>query len=325
MAGEIYKVQKQEAPIDWVVEVPGSKSMTNRALLMAALADGVTTLKGVLFSEDSRNFLGSLKSLGFRVETDEPAKTVSVEGLNGKLPVTAGEIYVGSAGTAARFLTAMLAMAEGTFVVNASEQMKKRPMKPLFQVLTELGAELVCLEKEGHLPVRIRGIGGRLPAQEACSVKLDISESTQFLSALMLVSPMIKQGLCIEVTSTRKDGAYIRITRKMMERLGAVVDFDGERYIMKSGLSYQAGCYQIEPDVSAACYFYAMAAVTGGSAIVRHMRKDSLQGDMKFLTVLEKMGCYISWKEGQLLLQGPEGGKLHGVAEPCSEGTDIIQ
>lgn len=94
---------------------------------------------------------------------------------------------------------------------------EKRPMKPLFQVLTELGAELVCLEKEGHLPVRIRGIGGRLPAQEACSVKLDISESTQFLSALMLVSPMIKQGLCIEVTSTRKDGAYIRITRKMME------------------------------------------------------------------------------------------------------------
>ena len=327
MAGEIYKVQKQEAPIDWVVEVPGSKSMTNRALLMAALADGVTTLKGVLFSEDSRNFLGSLKSLGFRVETDEPAKTVSVEGLNGKLPVTAGEIYVGSAGTAARFLTAMLAMAEGTFVVNASEQMKKRPMKPLFQVLTELGAELVCLEKEGHLPVRIRGIGGRLPAQEACSVKLDISESTQFLSALMLVSPMIKQGLCIEVTSTRKDGAYIRITRKMMERLGAVVDFDGERYIMKSGLSYQAGCYQIEPDVSAACYFYAAAALTGGRAVVKNVTWRCMQGDLKFLELLSQMGCTVNDTPDGIEVRGVEAdggqkGRLRGITVDMKDFSD---
>ena len=109
-----YKVKKCSTPIDWVVEVPGSKSMTNRALLMAALADGTTILKGVLFSEDSRNFLGSLKVLGFHVEIDEAAKIVTVEGCNGKIPVTSGEIYVGSAGTAARFLTAMLAMAEGT-------------------------------------------------------------------------------------------------------------------------------------------------------------------------------------------------------------------
>ncbi len=327
MAGEIYRVQKQEAPIDWVVEVPGSKSMTNRALLMAALADGVTTLKGVLFSEDSRNFLGSLKSLGFRVETDEQAKTVIVEGLNGRLPVTAGEIYVGSAGTAARFLTAMLAMAEGTFVVNASEQMKKRPMKPLFQVLTELGAELVCLEKEGHLPVRIRGIGGRLPAQEACSVKLEIRESTQFLSAVLLVSPMIKQGLCIEVTSTRKDGAYIRITRKMMERLGAVVDFDGERYIMKSGLSYQAGCYQIEPDVSAACYFYAAAALTGGRAVVKNVTWRCMQGDLKFLELLSQMGCIVNDTPDGIEVRGVEGdgkqgGRLRGITVDMKDFSD---
>ena len=103
----------------------------------------------------------------------------------------------------------MLAMAEGTFVINASEQMKKRPMKPLFKVLEELGAEIVCLDKEGFLPVQIKGIRGRRPADERCSVKLDISESTQFLSALLLVSSMIKQGLHIEITSARKDGSYI--------------------------------------------------------------------------------------------------------------------
>lgn len=321
MAGENYKVQKQDAPVDWVAEVPGSKSMTNRALLMAALADGVTTLKGVLFSEDSRNFLASLKALGFQAASDEAAKTVTVQGLNGKLPVIAGEIYVGSAGTAARFLTAMLAMAEGTFVVNASEQMKKRPMMPLFQVLADLGAEIVCLEKEGHLPVRIKGIGGRLPAQEVCRVRLDISESTQFLSALMLVSPMIKQGLCIEVTSARKDGAYIRITRKMMERLGAVVDFDGERYHMKGGLSYRAGCYQIEPDVSAACYFYAAAALTGGRAVVKNVTWDCMQGDLKFLELLAQMGCTVNTTPAGIELKG-DGGMLKGITVDMKDFSD---
>lgn len=139
MTIETYKVQKLDVPVDWVVEVPGSKSMTNRALLMAALADGTTILKGVLFSEDSRNFLDSLKSLGFQLEVDEEAKTVTVEGLNGKIPVTTGEINVGSAGTAARFLTAMLAMAEGTFVINASEQMKKTTDEATFSGIDRIG------------------------------------------------------------------------------------------------------------------------------------------------------------------------------------------
>lgn len=322
MTIETYKVQKLDVPVDWVVEVPGSKSMTNRALLMAALADGTTILKGVLFSEDSRNFLDSLKSLGFQLEVDEEAKTVTVEGLNGKIPVTTGEINVGSAGTAARFLTAMLAMAEGTFVINASEQMKKRPMKPLFQVLTELGAEIVYLEKEGFLPVRVKGIGGREPANKMCSVKIDISESTQFLSALMLISPMIKQGLCIEVTSARKDGAYIRITRKMMEQFGAVVNFDGERYYMKSGISYTARCYQIEPDISAACYFYAAAALTGGRTVVKNVTWECMQGDLKFLELLSQMGCIVNDTPDGIEIRGIADNKLKGITVDMKDFSD---
>lgn len=317
-----YKVKKCSTPIDWVVEVPGSKSMTNRALLMAALADGTTILKGVLFSEDSRNFLGSLKVLGFHVEIDEAAKIVTVEGCNGKIPVTSGEIYVGSAGTAARFLTAMLAMAEGTFVVNASEQMKKRPMKPLFEVLTDLGAEIKCLEKEGFLPVQIKGIGQSAPQDEKCSTKLDISESTQFLSALLLISPMMKQGLCIEVISERKDGAYIRITRKMMEQFGAVVDFDGETYHMNSGISYKSGCYQIEPDVSAACYFYAAAALTGGKAMVRNVTWKCMQGDLKFLELLEKIGCEVSDTPDGIEVKGPENSRPRGITVDMKDFSD---
>ncbi len=302
--------------------MPGSKSMTNRALLMAALADGTTTLKGVLFSEDSRNFLGSLKSLGFQTKIDENAKIVTVQGCNGTIPVTSGEIYVGSAGTAARFLTAMLAMAEGTFVINASEQMKKRPMKPLFKVLEELGAEIVCLDKEGFLPVQVKGIRGRRPADERCSVKLDISESTQFLSALLLVSPMIKQGLHIEITSARKDGSYIQITRKMMEQFGAVVAFDGEQYHIKSGMKYQSGCYQIEPDVSAACYFYAAAALTGGRTVVKNVTWNCMQGDLKFLKLLEKMGAEVNDTPDGIEVRGASNGKLKGITVDMKDFSD---
>lgn len=322
MNNNVYKVKKLTRPVDWVVEVPGSKSMTNRALLMAALADGKTTLKGVLFSDDSRNFLGSLKSLGFDVEIDEAAKVVSVTGLNGRIPVTEGKIYVGSAGTAARFLTAMLAMAEGSFVVNASEQMKKRPMKPLFDVLTDMGAEITCLENEGFLPVRVKGIGGRLPAHEMCRVKLDISKSTQFLSALMLISPMVKQGLHIEITSERKDGSYIRITRKMMEQLGAQVDFDGTSYTMKAGIAYMPGCYQIEPDVSAACYFYAAAALTGGRTIVKNVTWECMQGDLKFISLLEQMGCTVKDSPEGIEVRGAEGGRLKGLTVDMKDFSD---
>lgn len=322
MTDNRYKVHKLDKPVDWIVEVPGSKSMTNRALLMAALADGRTTLKGVLFSDDSRNFLGSLKSLGFAVDIDEGARMVSVTGLNGKIPVTEGEIYVGSAGTAARFLTAMLAMAEGSFVVNASEQMKKRPMKPLFDVLTDMGAEITCLESEGFLPVRIKGIGGRMPEHEMRHVKLDISKSTQFLSALMLVSPMIKQGLHIEITSERKDGSYIRITRRMMEQLGARVDFDGTCYTMESGIAYTCGSYQIEPDVSAACYFYAAAALTGGRTIVKNVTWECMQGDLKFIKLLEQMGCHAGMTPEGLAVQGAEGGRLKGITVDMKDFSD---
>ena len=284
---ETYKVRNISSPIDWTVEVPGSKSVTNRALLMAALADGKTLLKGVLFSDDSRHFLSSLQSLGFDVNINEAAKTVEVTGLNGKLPVKEGEINVGSAGTAARFLTAMLALAEGEFVIQASEQMKKRPMKPLFDVLSGMGAKITYLEKEGFLPIKIQGIGGRDNGDQMCTVQLDISKSTQFLSALMLASPMVSQGLKIEITSEKKDGSYIRITRKMMEQQGAGVEFDGNNYIMQKGISYKSGEYQVEPDVSAACYFYAAAALTGGRAFVKNVTWDCMQRDLKFIKLLE--------------------------------------
>lgn len=314
-----YKVKTYQGKMDWTVEVPGSKSMTNRALLMAALADGETTLKGVLFSDDSRHFLQALKDLGFFVDVREEDKTVVVRGEAGAIPVHEGEIYVGSAGTAARFLTAMLGFSDGSYVIQASEQMKKRPMRPLFDVLTAVGAKITYLEQEGFLPIRIVGAG---TGKEMAQLDLDISKSTQFLSALLLIAPMKKNGIRIHITSEKTDGSYIRITRKMMENFGAEVSFDGRDYEVAAGTSYQAGEYQIEPDVSAACYFYAAAAILCGSALVKNVTNACMQGDLKFLTVLEEMGCRIEETEAGIRVTGPECGRLKGICVQMNDFSD---
>ncbi len=249
---DTYKVKKLNHPINLEIAVPGSKSITNRALFLAALGNGAVHLKGVLFSEDSRYFLSSLKSLGFSVEIREEEKEVTVGGCGGMIPKKEAEIYVGSAGTAARFLTAMLALSEGVYTIQASEQMKRRPMRPLFEALEQSGAEFTYLEKEGFLPVRVRGKRGGF--KEA---SLDISRSTQFLSALLMMAPVLGEDFTIHITSEKKDGSYIRITRKLMEQFGVECNFDGDSYHIKKGQQYQREVYEIEPDVSAACYFYA--------------------------------------------------------------------
>ncbi len=340
---EQYRVKKAKKPIDWQVTVPGSKSMTNRALLMAALSEGSVTLDGVLFSDDSRYFLSSLKSLGFSIRTEEAKKRVTVEGAGGTIPKKEAEIYVGSAGTAARFLTAMLGCSDGNYVINASEQMKKRPMKPLFDLLIGVGAKISYLEEEGFLPVKITGRGAKNKKSSSfepkeTEIELDISKSTQFLSAMLLVSPMFPNGLRITVTSEKTDGSYIRITRKMMEEAGVNVFFDGRTYrvsrpsadssatgaeVDKNGrIVYRKTFWQIEPDMSAACYFYGAAAITGGRALVRHVRSDNTQGDLKFLDVLEQIGCTVTDTPEGIALQGPKGGNLAGITVNMNDFSD---
>lgn len=318
---ESYKVKQLKQPVRWTVEVPGSKSITNRALLMAALTRGTVKLKGVLFSDDSRYFLSSLQSLGYAVSIDEEKKEVEVEGHGGVIPKKESEIYVGSAGTAARFLTAMLGLAEGTFVIQASEQMKKRPMRPLFEALISLGAEIEWLEQEWHLPVRMTGAGIN-QSDDLTVLNLDISESTQFLSAFLLISPMFSGGLRIDITSEKKDGSYIRITRRMMEEFGVSAGFDGSAYEVEAGAAYIKSEYQIEPDLSAACYFYGAAAVTGGSAKVKNVHSDSMQGDLRFLNVLEQMGCVLTEESDGILITGPKCGNLKGISVNMNDFSD---
>lgn len=306
------------------VTVPGSKSITNRALLIGALAEGMTTLKGVLFSDDSRVFMQALRDIGFSADIREQEKTVTIEGLGGRVPKGPGEdgcrtVYVGSAGTAARFLTAFLALSGQRFVLDASEQMKGRPMKPLLRALEQLGVRFEFLEQPYAFPFRICGCEEKNPE----CVELNIDESSQFLSALLLSGVMCRDGITIRLTGTRNARAYVRISMKMMEEFGCrVCQLDDKTYRVLAGQGYQGREYRIEPDVSAACYFYGIAAVTGSQVKVMHVHSDTTQGDIKFIDILERMGCHIREEKDGIVVTGVSGGQLKGVRVDMSDCSD---
>lgn len=339
-----YKVKKYLKD-DIVAEVPGSKSITNRALLLAAMADGTSRLEGAAFSEDSVHFLNALKELGFTAQADEKKCSVVIEGHGGKIPNKNAKIYVGSAGTAARFLTAFTAMGDGEYILESSDQMRKRPMLELLEALESLGAEFTWLEDEYTFPMKVKGIlygrnsdinsakksemnlNGVIADKviEPKQVDLNIDRSSQFLSALLLVLPIAFDDVTIKMTGTRQARSYVEMTEQMMKQFGhtGIEKLAGDCYRVR-GMKYTALNYNIEPDVSAACYFYALAAATGKRAMVKRMRKDSLQGDMKFIDLLEKMGCEVRWdkdKETNLWLKGPDG-KLKGIEVKMSDFSD---
>ncbi len=313
---EKYEVKPLKKGKNIRVSVPGSKSITNRALLMAALSQGTVCLDGVLFSDDSRYFLKALQDLGFETIVEEDKKQVIVHGMGGSIPKKSGSIYVGSAGTAARFLTAMLALSGGSYEIQASEQMKKRPMKALFLALEQAGVVFEYLEQPYFLPVKVCG-----RTLKKNKVILDISETSQPLSALLMTGVM-GDGMTIQISSEKKNGSYIEITRQMMKAFGCDTDFNGTTYEVKPGSSYQIERYQIEPDLSGACYFYAIAAVTGGTALVSHIHRDTLQGDIRFLDTLVEMGCRLQETPQGILLTAPEHGVLHGITVDMNQFSD---
>jgi len=289
------------------VTVPGSKSITNRALLLAAMSEGTSVLRGCMTSDDAHVFLECIRTLGFSAQeqiphTDSIVKNsdITIRGCGGKIPVKEAELYVGSAGTAARFLVAMLALSDGTYLVRSSEQMKKRPMQPLIEALRNAGAEVECTEEEGHFPLRIIGAEkcGRETKGEL-RIRVNIDQSSQFLSALLIAAGTRKEDTVIEVTGSH-GLSYVDMTIQMMHSFGVEAGLttdedDGSGsgiriYTIKGGKGYRGLEYGIEPDMSAAAYFYAAAALSGGSVAVNGVTEHMLQGDTAFLDVLKKMG-----------------------------------
>lgn len=294
------------------VTVPGSKSITNRALLLAALSDNSKpcTLTGVLFSDDSRAFLDCLIRLGFNVTIDEPNYTVTVQGQNGSIPAKEASIQVRSAGTAARFLSALLGLSCGNYTLYSSEQMKKRPMAPLLAALTSLGTSVQCLEQEGHFPFCL----SREAEQEfPTHVSVDVRQSSQFLSALLMSGVITPDGLSVTLDGQRSALSYITMTLRMMEQFGVTVIQKDNRYTVPAKTVYHAQNYAIEPDVSAACYFYTMAALFGTTVTVPGVFYDSLQGDVQFIKALEQFGCIITETPDGLSVTGPKNGQYAGI------------
>ncbi len=270
----IYGKTNDEKP---VVQVPGSKSITARALLIAAIARGQSILYGVQFSDDCKTFLDCVKALGIGVSVS--GTTVKIEGCGGRLPVKAGEINVGSAGTAARFLPAFLAFQNGSYTVNCSEQMKKRPISPLINALRALGARFTFLEEENKFPFIIHGT-----ASPDCNLTVDINESSQFLSALLISAVCAYKPVKIN-TVGRHGLDYVNMTLDMMWSFGVNVREENGAYIVHGG--YTAKRYDIEPDYSAACYFYAANKILGTDISVKGVLPHSMQGDNKFIKLLE--------------------------------------
>ena len=298
------------------VKVPGSKSITNRALLLAMLSDGESHLTGAQFSEDSSHFLQCLSDLSFDVASRPETGEVSVHGLSGRLPVKKASLYVGSAGTAARFLSAVLGVSEGEFFLDASEQMKKRPMAPLLSALQSVGCDISFAEKEGYFPFTLHARGF-----QNTNLTIDIDKSSQFLSALLIAAPLAKEDVKIKVAGTH-GMAYIEMTCRMMEQFGVLTEHPApDTFLIKAGQTYRAQDYAIEPDVSAACYFYALAALSGCSVIVDGVPEPSLQGDTEFLSILEKMGCRVTRTNEGICITGPAG-RLHGLTVDMSACSD---
>lgn len=314
------------------VQVPGSKSITNRALLLAMLANGTSLLRGALFSDDSRHFVSCAKDLGFDVTANEETAEITVMGCGGAIPKNEASIYVGSAGTAARFLTAVLGLEHGVYHLDASAQMRKRPMAPLLLGLKELGCEISCEGEPDCFPFTLRSQGFQ---KDGATINVD--RSSQFLSALLIASCLSPKDFTTSVSGSH-GMAYVEITRRMMEQFGVKIqripapafssgEKDGSaqitcQYLTPAGQSYQARTYQIEPDVSGASYFYALCPLLNIPVQVHQVHFDSLQGDVEFIRILMRLGCEAEDLPDGILLTPPKTGTYPGLTIDMSSCSD---
>lgn len=297
--------------ISGTVKLPGSKSLSNRILLLAALSEGTTVVDNLLNSEDVHYMLGALRALGLRVEEDGSIKQAVVEGCGGKFPVGKDlqdevELFLGNAGTAMRPLTAAVTAAGGksSYILDGVPRMRERPIGDLVAGLKQLGADVDCFLGTNCPPVRVNAKGG-LPGGK---VKLSGSISSQYLTALLMAAPLALGNVEIEIIDKLISIPYVEMTLKLMERFGVTVDHSDswDRFLVQGGQKYESpGNAFVEGDASSASYFLAGAAVTGGTITVEGCGTSSLQGDVKFAEVLEKMGAKVTWTENSVTVTGP--------------------
>lgn len=298
-----------------VAEIPGSKSITARALFLAAAAQGTTTLRRPLSSDDTEGFAEGLRTLGYRLTQED--QLWRIEGRPQGPAVREADVFCRDGATTSRFLPALAAAGTGVFRFDASAQMRRRPVGPLTRALRDLGVELEHEGVDGHHPITIRAAGVK-----GGQVELDAGLSSQFLTALLLLGPLTTEGLTITVTDLVSK-PYVDITLAMMRRFGAVVDHDGRTFTVAPG-GYQAVDYLIEPDASTASYFLAAAAVTGRTVTIPGLGSGALQGDVRFAGVLEQMGATVDLGPDAVTVTGPADGRLRGVTVNMRDISDTM-
>jgi 3-phosphoshikimate 1-carboxyvinyltransferase len=313
-------VEPLDRPPDATVRLPGSKSITNRALVVAGLAGGRSRLDGVLFADDTEAMLECLRRLGAGVEADPESASVVVDGLDGVLPPGPADLYAGQAGTTARFLLPVLATGPGPYRLDADPQLRARPMGPGIQAVRSLGATVDEVERRGHLPVVVRG--GRGGRGGGGSVRVSGNVSSQFLSGLLLAGPLLAGGLEVEVTTSLVSRPYSAMTVGVMAGFGVAVDHPAPgRYVVPPA-GYRPTDFRVEPDASTASYFLAAAVMTGGRVTVVGLREDSLQGDVGFVDVLTRMGATCEWGRDGVTVTAPSNGDLQGIEADLRDMSD---
>jgi len=288
--------------INGEVFLPGSKSLSNRALLIAALANGETKITNLLVSEDIEHMLNALASLGVKYTLSDCGTECTVVGNNGFFSTDKPlELFLGNAGTAMRPLCAALAASEGEFVLTGEPRMKERPIGHLVNALSQLNADIEYLENKDYPPVKIMG-----KALTGNTVTIDGSISSQFLTAILMIAPLLQTNTNIEIEGELVSKPYIDITLDIMSRFGITVkNNDYQSFTVTGNQSYQAvDKYMVEGDASSASYFLAAGAIKGGEVTVHGIGKLSVQGDKYFADVLEKMGAEVTWNDESITVKG---------------------
>jgi 3-phosphoshikimate 1-carboxyvinyltransferase len=300
------------------VIIPGSKSITNRALVCAALSTGVSNLTGMLRSDDTEAMSTCLRMLGVEVDESDDGTTVVVEGSGAQFPRRKANLDCRMSGTTARFVAPLAALGTGDYTIDAELSMRRRPMGDLFEALRSIGAILRETGEGGKLPVVMQAHGLR-----GGSIDLPGNVSSQFLSGLLLAAPLMAEGLDVRITTELVSRSYVDLTTSTMRAFGVTTTEPEPNRFVVAPQAYQATDFAVEPDASAASYFLALAAITGGRVTVPSLGKASGQGDMAFASILEKMGCRVDLADNSITVNGPE--KLNGIEIDMTDCSDVAQ
>ena len=311
-AAAVTRIQPLREPPVVSLRPPGSKSITNRALICAALAEGSSTLRGALFAQDTRAMMDAVAALGAGVAADQTACTIEVRGAGARRPADPIRIDARQSGTTSRFILPAAALGTQRVVVDGAPQLRARPFATLIDALEQIGVDVESLERPGCLPVAVRG-----PARGG-EVALDGHISSQFLSGLLMAAPLMEHGLRVELTSPLVSVPYVTMTRAVMKRFGVS---SGPLDVRPA--AYTATDIEIEPDASAAAYFFAAAAISGGRVTVEGLGADSIQGDVAFVDILERMGALVERRADRITVSGT--GTLHGVDVDMADISDTVQ